>query len=36
MTAMVVAHHDPVAAGEHQYKWVVDGEWRIDLDNPSV
>ncbi len=23
----------PVSTGEHQYKWVVDGIWRPDLDN---
>ena len=23
----------PVAVGEHQYKWIIDGEWRVDPDN---
>ena len=26
----------PVSVGEHQYKWIIDGEWRADLDHPST
>ena len=26
----------PVPSGEHEYKFLIDGEWVIDLDNPRT